>query len=373
MSRENIAAAEALLLSEKQRAAVKLSGLLAKLPFDPALKTALAAVPLESFFEEASVVLAMQEIEKRDQYFILGILRLWWRQKYFFTSMQKSVLVFSVMILMANLVFTRELFILLGAKDKIEKTGTVGVASVCTQGLNSQFLQLCGAQAPNTTSVFDFANLILGPNGVEPNFQGCVVDPQHGPIPGAGLEKIGSWLLPTGYEQFFTCTRNPDDSTEFNGHSFIGTLSDALNRAKNAFPVASTTIPWTDNPISNLVAFQVMMTLFFANFCIQIQNGGYSAITNAGGYPYGHFDGFESSAKEFGLNARIFGAVYGGLGLLAFMAVAVLALSKVFSKWSDASDKRDEFFVVKSACALYRSYSAKTPPGHTAITMGNIQ
>ncbi|MDP1574739.1 MAG: hypothetical protein Q8L78_07410 [Coxiellaceae bacterium] len=358
--------------NELKPIAIALSEQLEKIRFEsPALNQDLATARNDLLLDRVSpslyckndaVTQAMHILNTQNQYFLLGLFQIWQKQPHTFSTFQKSLLAASAVILFAAAILSHEIFvILLNGKPKLKATGGA-IADYCTTGLSDKVVAICADLNEGVTAVFNMND----PSRTLPSYTGQVNDTINGPVPTTALQTIPSWFIPSGWIDFFTCTRE-NNSTEMVGHAYFGTAQAAIEKASNGFPVASTVIDGNPNPIISYVELTILIPMFLAGFCIKIQEGGYSTFTNPAGQDYGHFNGYERGATAFEQSAYAFAGTYGGIAGVALLTAIYLLSKKACEKWDSSQEARKGFTAGREANRLFKTLCKKVEETTTPV------
>ncbi len=353
---------ESFLSTSIEDAAKSLSAILAKLTFEQTLKDDLAQLKTQledgslspnDYFNNEKVNAAIAIIKQTHQHFLPSALRLWWQQPHTFSNYEKFSLMLSSIVLLAAAILSYEVFVLFfDGKPRLEATGD-GIKDYCTSeltGFVNSIVNICSTLGENVTAVFNMDKKVDS----LPNIAGFVDDTSQGLIPGATFQRVPSWFDPIGWINFFTCQAQ-NTSILMTGHTFPGSLAEAQQRASNGFPVIVTNVNTVPDPfLGNTTGLAI--NAFMGMFCLLVQNGGYSVITDSQNKPYGHFDGFERFGDDFKFYAYAFAAVYVLCTVPALITMAALQCKKALSKWEASGAEREIASLGKKACALFAEF-----------------
>lgn len=274
----------------------------------------------------------------KEHSFFLNRLYAWMKQPHSFSAYELVFCALAVMTLLVGLVFVSELMTLL--RDGNSRLGVTGKAleDTCSTGLTPRIADRCAALDPATTGVFSLTTETAG----EPIYIGALdVTTLHSLFVNFIMKKIPSWISPIAWAHFFTCEQNADgNQLILTGHTMAGTIPQIEAMANTGFPVYTSTTTIDRSLLLNTTV-NLAVGSFLIPFCIFIQQGGYSLLTNSDtNQSFGHFAAFERFGKTFGENAKIFGAVYGFLTGVAVLMMSTLLAVKVVSKWKASAWER---------------------------------
>ncbi len=307
----------------------------------------------EGFFDNDTVKTAITALQKQNHTFFFELLRIVYNQPHTFSNYEKIFFNLSIAAVLAmSPILAHEFFtVFINGKPQLEATGEA-LQDYCTTGLAPYVINICSTLGDGMTAVFDMNRKTNA--STFPASQGVVSDPIHGPVPGNVLHTIASLVDPIAWRDFFTCTQS-NNTIQMVGHAYHGSLSSAVVKASDGFPVMLSNFSSLPDPLLGNVS-EVLIAGFIALFCIKIQNGGYSIITDLFNIAYGHFDGFPRVAETFEKNEDIFASVSGVLTGVALLAFFVLNCIKMLSKWQASNEARQAFYDTRQVCALYKKY-----------------
>ena len=307
----------------------------------------------QSYLQTPEIAAAINQLQIGNHYLIPALLKIWWNQPSEFSGYEKILLCLSTMTLLTAAVLSHDFIVIFLEGKPALQTSARAIEDYCTTGLSERIFDICLALPDRQTAVF---NMNVKTENL-PSFQGHVSDPLHGPIPAVTFQSVPGWINSLGWITFLTCT-SKNNFFNLTGHFYIDSLPIDNAIVQNGFPVMTTGIEQPVSPFLYDLA-KIAMQLFFVGFCEMIKNGGYSTILKPDKQTYyGHFDGFQESAREFENNMYIFSGVYGGITLLALFILSGILINKTYSKWQNSQADRETFWIARQAQGLFKKISA---------------
>ncbi|OGT33574.1 MAG: hypothetical protein A3C44_01655 [Gammaproteobacteria bacterium RIFCSPHIGHO2_02_FULL_39_13] len=296
-------------------------------------------ITAKQYCEHTDVQRAYKMIMPQRTSCFLMALRLWWQEPHAFGVWEKTVMTSSMIIFTIGLILVPQNLALLAAKQPLTKTGNAidDFCSPAVPGLTPKIVEICSSLSPGTKAVFDFT-------AEADNLPICTVPTNTSAC--ASTQHIGGFI-PLDWFVYAVCEMG-SHAFKIVGHVLSGSPADVQAR-HGIFPVVTLAQPIT---LFVNVTIQLMLTEFFPLFCLIVKEGGRGT--------FGHTDGFQRPAEDFGFGARIFGAVYGFMLAAASLFLLTLQLKKMIAKWNHSGDKRSAYALFKQFTKLLTDETENT-------------